>query len=89
MNTRFAVFSQLLRTCPYTPVTALLMHELKQQFQAAWPQHPPDSPDHHSHASPPRPLLALSSSGPFLTFGVSLLLDSVTSPPPPPPPPPL
>jgi hypothetical protein len=63
---RFAVLSDMIQRCPYTPVTALLIHELKEEMVASWPL------QSCTHASG-----ALSSKGPFVTFGASLVIDTV------------
>lgn len=63
---RFAVLSDMIQRCPYTPVTALLLHSLKDEILASWPQ----QACIHEHP-------AFSSKGPFVTFGVSLVMDAV------------
>jgi hypothetical protein len=61
--------SDMIQRCPYTPVTALLMHELKQEMLASWPH--AHRPGHAESA------VASCHKGPFVTFGASLILDAV------------
>ena len=63
---RFAVLSDMIQRCPYTPVTALLLHQLKEEMISSWPFANSDSS------------IVFAEKGPFVTFGVSLVLDSVT-----------
>ena len=70
---RFAVLSDMIQRCPYVPVTALLLHQLKEEMAASWPD----------TSSSERVGLASSASlhtGPFICFGVSLVLDSFGTP---------
>jgi hypothetical protein len=73
--------SDMIQRCPYTPVTALLLHDLKQEMLAAWPAcHEPSSPAAARTAATWSASAAPSSAkGPFLTFGASLLLDTVVA----------
>lgn len=73
--------SDMIQRCPYTPVTALLLHDLKQEMLAAWPAcHEPSSPAAARAAAPwSASAVPSSTKGPFLTFGVSLLLDTVVA----------
>lgn len=66
--------SDMLQRCPYGAVTALLLHDLKQEMLAAWPlNHQADAGSGQASAA----ALPLTAKGPFVTFGVSLLLDTV------------
>ena len=70
---RFAVLSDMIQRCPYVPVTALLLHQLKEEMAASWPD----------TSSSERVGLASGASlhtGPFICFGVSLVLDSFGTP---------
>ena len=62
---RFAVLSDMIQRCPYTPVTALLLHQLKEEMISSWPLANPDSS------------IVFAEKGPFVNYGVSLILDSV------------
>lgn len=65
----------MIQRCPYNAVTALLLHQLKEEMIQSWPAH--DALPTGSSANETR--LALSDKGPFVTFGASLVMDTVPS----------
>jgi len=70
---RFAVLNDMIQRCPYNAVTALLLHQLKEEMIHSWPAH--EAFPTGTSANEKR--LALSDKGPFVTFGASLVMDAV------------
>jgi hypothetical protein len=69
------VLNDMIQRCPYNAVTALLLHQLKEEMIHAWPAH--EAFPTGTNANETR--LALSDKGPFVTFGASLVMDAVSS----------
>ena len=63
----------MIQRCPYNPVTALLLHQLKQEMMLSWPSQNVLGASCHDQDAP----LALSDKGPFVTFGAALAMDAV------------
>jgi len=75
LRIRFAVLSDMIQRCPYNPVTALLLHQLKQEMMLSWPAQTLSG----ASSLDQEVQLALSDKGPFVTFGAALAMDAVTT----------
>jgi hypothetical protein len=71
----FAVLNDMIQRCPHNAVTALLLHQLKEEMIQSWPAHEASS----TGTSASETGLALCDKGPFVTFGASLVMDAVPS----------
>ncbi len=71
----FAVLNDMIQRCPHNAVTALLLHQLKEEMIQSWPAHEASS----TGTSASETSLALCDKGPFVTFGASLVMDAVPS----------